>query len=189
MPVTKENKRFTYTDYCSWPEEERWEIIDGYAYDMSPAPDTEHQLLTGTLYRMLGNALSGKPCIPFIAPTDVVLSELDIVQPDILVVCDNQKITKKNIQGAPDLVIEVLSPSTARKDRWEKKRLYEKCGVKEYLLIDPEGKYVERFLRAEDGFFDRGEILSPRETLSLKSLPGIDIPLWELFGTEKPTPE
>ena len=185
MPLAKEKERYTYQDYLTWPEGERWELIDGMAYDMSPAPDTEHQSIAGHLFLILGIALRGKPCVPLFSPIDVVLSDLDVVQPDMIVICDKSKITKRNIQGAPDLVIEVLSPSTSLKDRREKKRLYEKSGVKEYILIDPEGRYIERFILGEDGLFNRGEIFGSQEVLSLKSLTGIEIPLWEVFGEEK----
>jgi Uma2 family endonuclease len=92
-------------------------------------------------------------------PTDVVLSDHDVVQPDVFVVCDERKISDQNIRGAPDLVVEVLSPATAGKDRWEKKHLYERAGVLEYILVDPDGQYVERFVLGEDGRFDR--VLSP----------------------------
>jgi len=185
MPLPKEKERFTYRDYLTWPDEERWELIDGIAYDMSPAPNIKHQNIALNFSRILANALQGNPCVPFIAPTDVYLSEHDVVQPDIFVVCDKTKITEKNIQGAPDLVIEILSPHTSKKDRWDKKRLYEKYGVREYILIEPEARYVERYLLGTDGRFDTGEILDAQEILRLKSLPGVEIPLWEVFGVEK----
>ncbi|HQH72395.1 MAG TPA: Uma2 family endonuclease, partial [bacterium] len=144
MPMPKTMEKYTYQDYCAWPDDERWELIGGIAYDMTPAPSFDHQNVAGTFYRLLGNALQGKTCVPGIAPVDVVLSEEDVVQPDVFVVCDPQKITGKNIQGAPDLVIEVLSPATAKKDRWEKKWLYEKSGVREYILIEVAAQFVER---------------------------------------------
>ena len=99
-------------DYLTWPDDERWEIVDGVAYNMTPAPSVRHQTVAGKLNRKLAN----KPCKPFIAPVDVIFSEYDIIQPDVFVVCDKSKITEDNIQGAPDLVIEVLSPTTATKD-------------------------------------------------------------------------
>jgi len=186
MPLTKKKEKFTYEDYCAWPDEERWELIDGKAYDMSPAPSFEHQTVVGNLFLILGNALRGKPCIPIIAPMDVLLSDWDVVQPDVFVVCDKNKITKQKIQGAPDLAVEVLSPATSKKDRWDKRRLYEKYGVREYILIDTEGRFVERFWLGEDGLYDRGEVFEVKDVLSLKSLPGVEAPLWEVFGVEKP---
>jgi Uma2 family endonuclease len=93
-----------------------------------------------------------------------------VVQPDVFVVCDEGKINDQSIQGAPDLVIEVLNPTTSRKDRWEKKALYERSGVLEYILINPEGQYVERYLLEKKSGFDRGEVFTLDQTLRLHSL-------------------
>ena len=183
MPLPqKTSQKYTYADYITWPDEERWELIEGTAYNMSPAPTTRHQIITGNFYRVLSNNLIGHRCKTFIAPTDVVFSEHDVVQPDVLVVCDQKKITEKNISGAPDMTVEVLSPQTALKDIREKKSLYEKYGVKEYIIIDPLEQYLERFLLQEDGAFNKGEIFGPEETFSPASLEGIEIPLREVFG-------
>ncbi|RLB87728.1 MAG: Uma2 family endonuclease [Deltaproteobacteria bacterium] len=188
MPLAqrKSGEKFTYADYVTWPDDERWELIDGEAYNMTPAPTTRHQVVVGSLYFLLRSLLAGKPCRGFVAPIDVVLSEHDVVQPDVFVVCDEKKITEANIQGAPDVVIEVLSPTTALKDRREKKRLYEKYGVKEYILVDPAGCYVERFLLADAGIYNSAEIFGPKEVLSVPSLEGIEIRLWEVFEVEGP---
>jgi Uma2 family endonuclease len=181
MPVAEEKERFTYRDYLTWSDDERWELIDGRAYNMTPAPTFRHQRVAGNFYHHLRNALQGKRCVPGIAPTDIVLSDHDVVQPDVFVVCDEQKITEQIIRGAPDLVLEVAGPSTAKKDRWEKKRLYESSGVREYILIDPVAQYAERYLLEKDGLFDRGEVFGPRQVLVLESLEGIEIRLWEVF--------
>ena len=119
---------------------------------------------------MFDAALEGTPCVPWIAPTDVILSKEDIVQPDLFVVCDPKKLTDKNVQGAPDVIIEVLSPYTAKKDRWEKRKLYEKYGVLEYILVDPDGLYIERFLLKDNGQYAIGEILGSQETLTIQNL-------------------
>ena len=185
MPVPNQKETFSYQDYLSLSDNERWEVIGGRLYNMSPAPSLKHQSVAGNFYRLLGNRLEGKPCVPWTAPIDVVLSDKDIVQPDVIVVCDPKKMTENNIQGAPDLVIEVVSPSTAKKDRWDKKKLYEKHGVKEYILADPDGRYIERFILEENGLFDKGEILDAKETLTLKILPDIKIPLNEIFSAQK----
>jgi len=181
--VKKSAEKYTYSDYLTWPDDERWEIIAGEAYNMSPAPSIKHQNVAGTLFSYLKQQLRGKQCRPFIAPTDVVLCDHDVVQPDIIVVCDEKKITEANIQGAPDLVIEVMSPATALKDKREKKFLYEKSGVREYILIDPVELYVERFFLKDKRYGESG-IFGPQEVLSLKSLKGIDVPLWEVFEVE-----
>ncbi len=185
MPLLKEKEKYTYQDYITWPDEERWEIIDGFAYDMSPAPAINHQTIVGNFHTFLNVSLRGKICRVFMAPTDVILSEFDVVQPDVFVVCDPKKIAEKNIQGAPDLVIEIISPSTATKDRREKFNLYEKNGVREYLIVEPEAKHVERFSLNEAGHFDRREIFDDQQVLPLKSLDRLEMPLWELFGVEK----
>ena len=183
--VKKATQKYTWNDYLTWPNEERWEIIDGVAYNMTPAPSVRHQNITGKLYSQLEQKLKNKACKPFIAPTDVILSEYDIVQPDVFVVCDKNKITESNIKGAPDLVVEILSPATALKDLREKKNLYEKSGVKEYIVIDPLEEYVERFWLGGDGVYDRGEVFGPQDALQLKSLEGIEVNLWEVFEVKK----
>ena len=188
MPLTqKAEKKFTYADYVAWPDDERWELIDGEAYNMTPAPTVRHQKITGNLYNLLSShSKKREECFVGIAPTDVVFSEHDVVQPDVFVVCDQKKITEANIQGAPDLVIEVISPSTAVKDKREKKALYEKYGVKEYIIVDPADQYVERFLFGEDGLYGKGDIFGPMEVLPIVGLEGIEIPLWEVFEVEGP---
>src|SRR3989338_2135709 len=134
MALAKKIKhKYTYSEYLTWDDNKRWEIIEGEVYDMTPAPTTYHQDVVTTLSRCLGNQLEGKSCTVFVSPIDVVLSEENVVQPDVIVVCDKKKILDSHIHGAPDLVIEILSPSTTVKDRREKKDMYEKFGVKEYL--------------------------------------------------------
>jgi len=179
-------RRYTWSDYQTWPDGERWEIIAGVAYNMSPAPNTQHQKIAGHLFGMLYAKLAGLRCTPFTAPTDVKLSEQDVVQPDVLVVCDPSKITPTHIEGAPDLVVEVLSPSTSTKDLREKLALYQRSGVREYLIVDPMENYVQRLLLGEDGAYGRGEIFAPDETITLAALEGVSIALWEVF--EHPVP-
>ena len=123
MPRTKTTQRYTYQEYLTWPDDQRWEIIGGIAYAMTPAPGVGHQRIAGQVFRMVSHALADKPCEPLISPLDVVLSEEDVVQPDVFVVCDPQKIKDTHIDGAPDLIFEILSPSTSLKDRREKKHL------------------------------------------------------------------
>ncbi len=182
----KENGKFTYDDYVTWPDEERWEIIDGIAYDMSPSPMVKHQRMSANLFRLIDGALQGTECLPLYAPIDVVLSENNIVQPDIIVVCDPQKITEKNIQGAPDMIVEILSPSTSQKDRWIKRKLYEKFHVLEYIIVDPDAQYVERYLLEDNSLFNRGEMFEAQQILQLKSVNNLEIPLWEVFEISPP---
>ena len=187
MPVPKMKAKGKYTvhDYMTWPDEERWEIIDGVVYDMSPSPGSAHQSVSRNLTLFLGAALKGNTCSLWYAPMDVVLSETDVVQPDVFIVCEPNKITDKYINGAPDLIIEILSPSTSTKDQREKFHLYERYAVREYLIVDPSAMYFQRFMLEDDGTFGRGEIFDPQQTLPLKSLEDIEIPLWEIFEVEK----
>jgi len=184
-PVRQADPRFTWDDYRAWPETERWELIDGVAYAMSPAPSTKHQTVAGNIFGKLLQGLSGKPCKPFIAPTDVHLSDLDVVQPDILVVCKPGQITPSHIEGAPDVVVEVLSPATSTRDQREKKALYERFGVREYVLVDPLEHYAIRFLNGADGF-DKGTVFGPEEMLVFSTLDALEIPLWEVFEVAGP---
>jgi len=186
MPATAQqpSTRFCLDDYLRWNDGERWELINGEAWNMSPAPSVKHQRLAGGIYRLLANALIGKRCLAGIAPTDIVLSEYDVVQPDVYVVCDQKKVTDQVIKGAPEIIIEVLSPSTSLKDRREKKALYQKFKVQEYILIDPVGQVVERFLLQEDGSWDRGELFGPDQTLTFPLLPEVAIDLREVFEIE-----
>jgi Uma2 family endonuclease len=179
---------FTYSHYIAWSEDERWEIIGGEAYAMTPAPTIRHQQISLYLSTQFANFFKGKDCEPFPAPTDVVFDEQNIVQPDLLVVCDKHKITEKNIQGAPDLVVEILSPSTAVKDKREKKALYEQFGVREYLLVYPAEELVERFV-LNDGRYDTSEVFGWNEVLSLAIFPELHLNLWEVFDKQLPQPE
>jgi len=189
MPLAKQKEPVTYQDYLNGPEDERWEIIDGVAHNMVPAPSLKHQKISMNLSIVLGTALRNSTCTPFHAPTDVVLSEENVVEPDVFVVCDPTKMTERCVRGAPDLVFEIISPSSTKKDRLDKRRLYERFGVKEYVLIDPDGPCVERFLLDESGRYGVSEIFDSSQTLTLKSLDGVDIPLGEVFRVGYETKE
>ena len=136
----------TYGDYVSWPDDERWEFIEGQPHDMSPTPGRRHQQIVGALHARIHNYLrqAGR-CEVYVAPFDVRLPVSDepdddvhsVVQPDIAVICDPAKLDDKGCRGAPDWIIEVLSPSTAAKDQIQKLALYEKHGVAHYWLVHP----------------------------------------------------
>ncbi len=189
MPVPEKKKRSsTYADYLTWPDEERWEIIDGEVYDMTPAPSVRHQRVVWNVIREISNYLEGqKQCQGFSAPTDVVFDEYNVVQPDVFVVCDNTKVGEKAIFGVPDLVVEVISPATEVKDRREKKNLYERFGVAEYILVFPERNYVERYL-LQEGKYGAPEIVNWDETIRVVTF-DMEIHLWEIFEKEKPSEE
>src|SRR3990172_4041775 len=124
--AVKKQDKFTYADYLTWDDSERWEIINGVAYNMSPAPNTNHQSISLEVSAQIRNFLmeSDKPCMAFHAPFDVRFPEgvldnnkiIDVVQPDIVVICDTSKIDENGCQGAPDFIIEILSPGTVNKD-------------------------------------------------------------------------
>jgi Uma2 family endonuclease len=200
LPIKRADHKFTYVDYSIWPDDERWELIDGAAYNMSPAPTSTHQWLCGELFFRLKTLLMSSSCEPFIAPFDVYFPEYpdqnfnsidSIVQPDISVICDPDKIIEKGCLGAPDLIIEILSPSTAKKDMHEKFHLYEKQGVKEYWIVDPGNKYIRVFhlqiAGRESGKYDEGTLIPPadwREENSLaesRILEGFTVDTAELF--------
>jgi len=177
----RKEQLYTVKDYLKWPEEERWELIDGVPYAMSPAPRVVHQNIVSNFHIRL-KTHPKNPCYTGIAPTDVVLDDDTVVQPDVFVVCDRKKITADNIQGAPDLIVEVVSPSTEVKDRREKLRLYERFGVKEYLIVFPEREYVERYV-LKAGQYGSPEIFTWDERLQLTLFP-MEVILSEIFEKE-----
>lgn len=159
LPKTERAHHFTYADYRNWPADERWELIDGEAYAMAPAPTVSHQTVVGQLFRQIDAALDGAPCRALLAPVDVLLQAGEaaddattVVQPDLLVVCDPSKIEEKYVRGAPDWIIEVLSPATARYDHITKRALYERAGVREYWLVHPVDRVLTRYVRSDAGF-------------------------------------
>ncbi|MEA1911049.1 MAG: Uma2 family endonuclease [Spirochaetota bacterium] len=189
IPKRDSNEKFTYADYQSWPEDERWEIIEGEVWDMSPAPNTGHQSISMILSGEIYNYLKDKPCQVFVAPFDVRLREENdltdkdietVVQPDISVICDKSKIDKKGCLGAPDIVIEILSPSTAFKDESHKLKLYERYGVKEYLIVNPEAEYIVIY-RLERDRFNKPEYLKDDDIIKSNVLQGLKISLPEIF--------
>jgi Uma2 family endonuclease len=138
-------QHYTYGDYCRWPDDERWELIDGLPFDMCPAPTRQHQKLVLEIGRQLGNQLEDGPCEVYVAPFDVRLAEgeepdeeiVNVVQPDVAVICDQTKLDDAGCRGAPDWIVEVLSRRTAAKDQTDKLTLYERHGVREYWLVHP----------------------------------------------------
>ena len=184
-------EKFTYEDYLTWPDDERWELIDGVPYNMSPAPRWQHQDIQGKLYNKFYNHLKKKPCKVFNAPFDVKLPALiktgkkrnTVVQPDILVLCDKSKLDKTGCIGAPDLIIEILSESTALKDTTTKKKLYEKNGVKEYWIVDTWTKSIIVYL-LENGKYGDGEFYEDDMEIKVKSFEGLTVNLTEIFNED-----
>jgi Uma2 family endonuclease len=178
-------RKLTYEDYVLFPEDgKRHEILDGEHYVM-PAPSLDHQGFSLNLSSRMG---------PFVrehrlgllryAPTDVLLSEHDIAQPDLLFVSNERAhiLTKANIQGAPDLVVEILSDSTRQRDETLKRDLYERFGVLEYWLVDPQRRMVKVFRRSGARFLAPREFLATAgDVLTTPLLPGFEIPVREIF--------
>ncbi len=201
LPVRKSEegeegeKEFTYGDYLTWPDEERWELIDGAAYDMSPAPSRRHQEVVGELYRQISNYLLDKPCQVYIAPFDIRLPDVDekaalritdeeietVVQPDIVVVCEKDKLDERGCKGSPDIVIEVLSPWTAKKDMITKYHLYERHGVKQYWIFDPAIDEVVIFKLKGDKYGEPQEY-GKGEKVRVDMFEGLEIDLGTIFG-------
>jgi Uma2 family endonuclease len=183
MPQPNQNERYTYADYCTWDENERWELINGVAYAMSTPVQAHQETLTG-LFGQLYNFLKGKPCKVFVAPFSVRLNadEADntVVEPDLMVVCDEKKLDGKGVVGAPDFVIEIISPSSVRRDRIIKYNLYRDAGVKEYWIVDPEYKTLQACI-LKDGQY----ILTAygeEDIAPVSILPGCEINLNDVFA-------
>jgi Uma2 family endonuclease len=161
------NKRYTYADYLTWLDGQARELIDGFIYIMPPAPRLGHARVNMRILRNLDDCITknrGK-CEVFTAPFDVRFPKngetaddkiYTVVQPDICVVCDLSKLDELGCCGAPDMIVEILSPSTSRKDFTKKFSLYEASGVKEYWIVHPNEKAINVFLLQEDGKYDEG---------------------------------
>lgn len=178
----RDTLRHTYGEYLTWPEDVRYELIDGEAYLMARAPSIAHQRVVGQLYRIIADALEGHHCEAFIAPFDVRLprgrepdAAVDtVVQPDLTVVCDPDKLDERGCRGAPDWLIEVLSPSTAAHDQVVKLSAYERAGVLECWLVHPGDRTVAVY-RLDDGRFGRPLIAELSGSLECSAVPGVRV--------------
>jgi len=188
--------RFTFADYCRWPEEERWELIDGVAWDMSPAPSLEHQAISTRLVYLFHGYFREGRCQVFAAPVDVVLAPTDaaaeeidtVVQPDLAVVCDEEKLRGSHVRGAPELVVEIISPSTARKDAGIKRERYARAGVEEYWIVHPHDHVLHRYVLME-GRYPAPDVFGPEDGhFSSTHFPELSVDLVELFGVEPELP-
>ena len=176
----KINGRYTWDDYRRWPDDERWEIVEGEAYDMSPGPSSRHQRIVGALHLRLAAYFKGKRCEVFLSPMDVKLSDFDVVQPDLLVVCEPNRVKPTHIEGPPTLVVEILSPSSHEHDRIRKTRLYARAGVKEYWLVTPFPAVVE-VLVLDGGTYRLHGVFGKTEELDSAVFPDLRIDLAGVF--------
>ncbi len=189
-PAKKQQKKFTYGDYLTWSDEERWELIDGIAYDMSPAPSRIHQKISGELFYSIRQYLKDKICEVYCAPFDVRLPEKNeadenietVVQPDIVVICDKAKLDDKGCKGAPDLIIEIISQYTGTKDMKEKFFLYEKAGVKEYWIVHPDDKVVMVFKLKRKKEYGKPDVYSKEDKIKVSILNDLIIDLDVVFS-------
>lgn len=193
MDAALEKKRYTYADVLNWDESVRAEIIDGELYMMAE-PSRIHQAVSGEIFRQLANYLLGKKCKVYAAPFGVRLFEkpdekgkpvspdkvTTVVEPDISVICDPDKLDDKGCRGAPDLVIEILSPSTKRYDRRTKFRLYERAGVREYWVVDSETRTVS-VVELEGGRYQMPDLYTGTVSVPVGILDNCNVDLKTVF--------
>jgi Uma2 family endonuclease len=178
-----EKNKFTYADYLKTPDDKRYELIEGDLI-MTPSPVTAHQRISGKIeFELRKHVLAHDLGEVFDAPLDVYLDDENVFQPDIMFISKDRAriIGEKNIQGAPDLVIEILSESTAYKDMVQKKKLYAKFGVKEYWIVTPEEASITIYL-PQNAVFQPAYTYSGDEVLESPSLPGLGMPVKVVFS-------
>jgi Uma2 family endonuclease len=182
LSVQQQDSHFTYADYLGWPETGRWELFDGIAYAMA-APQRIHQEIVFELGRQVGNYLQGKPCRGYVAPFDVRLpkaNEADdkvdtVVQPDLSIICERSKLDDKGCRGAPDWIIEVLSPATAFNDMSVKLDLYQKHGVKEYWIVHPADRWIMVYILQADGQYAKPAIFNMERPTAVSLFPELSL--------------
>ena len=179
------NVRLTYQDYVNLPEsdDKRYELIDGELY-LAPSPTTVHQSISGALFAAIRHyVVSNDVGRVYAAPLDVVLSNEDVLQPDILYISSRREniITEINIQGAPDLVVEILSPGTADRDRTVKRARYFVHGVQEYWIVDPQAKTIEVLTAGQDDF-ETVQVYAEDTSLASPVLEGFGVDVGTIFA-------
>jgi len=182
------NKTYTYADYFKWKFEERVELIKGRIFRMSPAPNRRHQDLTGDIFNNLYNYLKGKKCKVYVAPFDVRLPRkskedrdiITVLQPDICVICDPEKLDDRGCIGAPDLVVEILSPGNNSKELKNKYEVYEEAGVREYWVVSPQNETFVVYTLV-NGSFQATRTMVEGDVVRSTVLEGFSINVSELF--------
>lgn len=186
--LEKTEKQWTYSDYLKWDDGKRYELIDGEAYLMSPAPSTKHQRAAGAIYSALKQGLSKSKCDVFFAPFDVRFPDasdvedevLTVLQPDLVVICDQSKLDDRGCKGAPDLIVEILSPSSFHLDFKLKLSVYEKSGVKEYWIVDPINEAIFLFT-LKNSIYQRPVVYGKDETFRSILFEEIEVNMHEVF--------
>jgi Uma2 family endonuclease len=186
------NKTYNYAQYLTWRFQERIELIKGKIFKMSPAPARKHQYVSGELYIQIGVFLRKKKCKVYSAPFDVRFPKgegdentFTVVQPDICVICDPKILDDRGCAGAPDLIIEILSPATAKKDVKDKFELYEESGVKEYWIVSPENHIVDVFELDNAGKYQLRGKFTKGDKVLVGVLPGLEIILDDVFENDE----
>jgi Uma2 family endonuclease len=190
------NKTYTYADYLQWTFEERLELIKGKIFKMTPAPAPMHQKISWNISGELYNYLKGKTCQAFSAPFDVRLPQINpssfnkeiytVVQPDISVVRDAEKIDSKGCTGAPDIVIEILSPGNNKKELRNKYEVYEESGVKEYWIVSPQDKTFLQYTLTDAGRYQASRLMTIGDHVTTPVLPGFVLDLEVIFENIHP---
>lgn len=183
------NKVYTYADYFKWKFEERVELIKGKIFRMSPAPSRLHQKLSNYINFQLYRHLLGKKCEVYTAPFDVRLPRKSsddkeiytVLQPDVCVICDPKKLDKRGCIGAPDIVVEVLSPGNNAKELKNKYEVYEEAGVKEYWIVSPQDCYFLQY-KLENGKYSPSKMLTIGDVVTTDILEGFVLDLTALFA-------
>jgi Uma2 family endonuclease len=191
------NNVYTYADYLSWKFSERVELIKGKIFKMSPAPSVIHQQVSSNLLGEIRNHIKESPCQVFHAPFDVRLpikpknhEQVDtVVQPDITVICDKSKLDAKGCNGAPDLVVEIISPSSANIDLHEKYDQYEEAGVKEYWVVFPGEGSITQFVLDSNGKYQAKRPYTFIDNIESVAIPGLVIKLDDIFPNSLKEPE
>ncbi len=181
--MTNSRTKLTIADYMATADDKRYQLLDGDLI-LAPSPIEKHQWISGQIYSALNVFVNSQRLgRVYCAPLDVILSENDVVQPDVLFVSNerNSVRTGRNIQGAPDLVVEILSPSTAFEDQGRKRALYQEHGVQEYWMVDPETNTVEILVASERGF-TTADTYNDGDTLVSTLLRGLSIDLEPIFA-------
>lgn len=183
------SKTYNYADYLQWKFEERVELIKGQIFKMSPAPSSNHQDISGNIYFAVKLHVLNSNCKVYSAPFDVRLNRKSknnkdvqtVVQPDICVICDRSKIDEKGCLGAPDIVVEILSPGNNKKELQNKYEVYEENGVQEYWIVSPQDKTFLKYTLNDEGIYFSSRLLTVGSEVTTPVLPGFVLDLDQVF--------
>jgi Uma2 family endonuclease len=186
------NKKYSYADYLNWSLDETVELIKGFIFKMAPAPNRFHQDISGRLFLSFGNFFQNSTCKLYAAPFDVRLpyrkdktkdeEVITVVQPDLCVICDPKKLDEKGCIGAPDLVIEIISPGNSKKEMKQKFDVYQESGVKEYWMVLSSEKSVIVYTLNDTGIYIGNKPYTEDDYIQSIQFPGLSIDLSVIFA-------